>query len=290
MRNNWGNCLVIRHGEGLHSLLAHLARGSVRVRVGQPVRRGEEVALCGSSGRSPVPHLHAHFQAGPAVGAPTIPGEFHDIARGDSAMPSPIGVHVPAIGERVFNPGINPLVRDALSLAAGSIMVFDIARDGAPAGTERLRSEVGPWGERLLRSLDRGAVLALDDSAPTFALLELDGGHDSLLRPISLALSRVPYCIDAGSKWTDRLPARSWRHPAWNWFADLGAPFVCPGWRAIAFEAARTGGILRISGRDDGARDRGYRSQATLDPARGLTGVRVTAGGHTIEGVLRDAR
>lgn len=54
----YGNYLVIDHGEGEFSLLAHLQRGSVSVKKGQRVRAGQQLARCGNSGMSTEPHLH----------------------------------------------------------------------------------------------------------------------------------------------------------------------------------------------------------------------------------------
>jgi murein DD-endopeptidase MepM/ murein hydrolase activator NlpD len=39
-------------------LLAHLRRGTVRVRPGQSVRSGDQLGECGNSGNSTQPHVH----------------------------------------------------------------------------------------------------------------------------------------------------------------------------------------------------------------------------------------
>jgi hypothetical protein len=83
-----GNHVVIATGDGPFILLAHLRRDSVRVAVGDHVRRGAVVGACGNSGNSTQPHLHVQatdstswdtarglpiaFEAG---GAPVLPGE-----------------------------------------------------------------------------------------------------------------------------------------------------------------------------------------------------------------------
>ncbi len=72
IRENWGNVIVIKHTDYLYSLLAHLKHGSIKVKEGDYVRRGQIIAQVGNSGRSPYPHLHFQFQAQPYVGAPTI--------------------------------------------------------------------------------------------------------------------------------------------------------------------------------------------------------------------------
>jgi murein DD-endopeptidase MepM/ murein hydrolase activator NlpD len=51
------NTIIIRHRDGEFSEYVHLQRGSVRVRVGERVGRGQIIARCGNSG-SQTPHLH----------------------------------------------------------------------------------------------------------------------------------------------------------------------------------------------------------------------------------------
>jgi len=51
-------------------LLAHLQKGSVRVRAGQTVVEGERVGAVGNSGNSTEPHLHVHVQDAAPAHAP----------------------------------------------------------------------------------------------------------------------------------------------------------------------------------------------------------------------------
>ncbi len=70
--HNWGNTIIIKHAEGLFSKLSHLKAGSFQVKLGDFVRIGEVLARCGSSGRSPEPHLHFQLQSTAYVDAPTL--------------------------------------------------------------------------------------------------------------------------------------------------------------------------------------------------------------------------
>jgi hypothetical protein len=53
-----GNLVVIDHGNGEYSFLAHLQEGSVTVKVGDEVSTGDLLGLCGNSGNSSEAHLH----------------------------------------------------------------------------------------------------------------------------------------------------------------------------------------------------------------------------------------
>lgn len=60
-----GNFVLIRHAGGENSLYAHLRKSSARVRVGQSVVAGEQIAEIGGSGNSTEPHLHFQVIDGP---------------------------------------------------------------------------------------------------------------------------------------------------------------------------------------------------------------------------------
>ena len=51
-----GNCIVIDHGQGLLTLYLHLSE--FRVKEGDQVTRGQNIALSGGTGRATGPHLH----------------------------------------------------------------------------------------------------------------------------------------------------------------------------------------------------------------------------------------
>ncbi|HEY8481945.1 MAG TPA: M23 family metallopeptidase [Spirillospora sp.] len=71
-----GNCVVLDIGDGVYAVLAHLRRGSVRVRKGDRVRAGDVLGEVGNSGNSSEPHLHFHLmdrrRPGTAAGIPFV--------------------------------------------------------------------------------------------------------------------------------------------------------------------------------------------------------------------------
>ena len=70
-----GNYVVLLLKDGRYVFYEHLKPGSIRVRVGQTVMRGDVVGSLGFTGESTGPHLHFHV----ARGRDTIPVSFVDI-------------------------------------------------------------------------------------------------------------------------------------------------------------------------------------------------------------------
>jgi murein DD-endopeptidase MepM/ murein hydrolase activator NlpD len=68
---DYGVTLVIDHGNNTRSLYGHLSR--LAVAAGQPVKRGDLVALTGNTGRSSGPHLHYEIQV---KGQPVNPHSY----------------------------------------------------------------------------------------------------------------------------------------------------------------------------------------------------------------------
>jgi biotin carboxyl carrier protein len=74
----FGNYVLIDHGRGELSMLAHLKTNSVAVRVGQRVEAGQTVAAVGMSGDAALVHLHYQMQSatGFSDGVPSRFGNF----------------------------------------------------------------------------------------------------------------------------------------------------------------------------------------------------------------------
>lgn len=87
----FGNHVVLDHGNGEYSLLAHLQRGSVAVKAGTRVTAGQLLGRTGNSGISTEPHLHYQLMDAPQwVKAHGLPAAFSDytadgkpVARGE---------------------------------------------------------------------------------------------------------------------------------------------------------------------------------------------------------------
>jgi murein DD-endopeptidase MepM/ murein hydrolase activator NlpD len=56
--SSYGNCIIIDHGGGLWTVYGHIMTDGILVKKGQTVKRGDKIALVGSTGQSTGPHLH----------------------------------------------------------------------------------------------------------------------------------------------------------------------------------------------------------------------------------------
>ncbi|MGD9529798.1 M23 family metallopeptidase [Pseudonocardia sp.] len=62
-----GNFVVLDIGDGFYVNYAHLQPGSVRVKRGDTVRKGDVLGLVGNTGNSVAPHLHLHVMDAPSA-------------------------------------------------------------------------------------------------------------------------------------------------------------------------------------------------------------------------------
>lgn len=74
-----GHCVVIDHLNGEYSFLVHLKKGSVTVKEGDAVKKGEAIGQVGNSGSSMYPHLHYQLGDKPDyINSSGLPIYFHN--------------------------------------------------------------------------------------------------------------------------------------------------------------------------------------------------------------------
>ncbi|MBK6465235.1 MAG: urea transporter [Myxococcales bacterium] len=285
LARNWGNVVVLYHAPGVYSLVAHLAKSSVKVAVGQRVLRGEVLGLCGSSGRSPRPHLHFQLQGTPELGAPTLPCTFTEaVLEGDDAGPELHRAHVPTVNEQLRNVEADAERAACFALEPG--VVLEVT--SGPGAVEHLHSEVDLLGNLVLRSRELGARLYLARSGEVFTSLEVTGDTRSSLHLLRAALARVPFDADPKLVWFDYLAARWSARGVLGAIArfawDFVAPFAPSPGVEMAYRARREGGSVVVVGASRATR-RGapiVRTRAELSPADGLLSLEVETRGRTL--------
>jgi len=67
-----GNMVVLQHGNGELSMLAHFKQNSIAVEVGDTVKEGQLLGLCGNSGNSSEAHIHFQVMKQAEVGSELV--------------------------------------------------------------------------------------------------------------------------------------------------------------------------------------------------------------------------
>jgi len=273
LRNNWGNLVLLYHAPGLYSLVCHLARGSVKVSEGQFVRRGEPLGLCGSSGRSPVPHLHFQLQGAPTIGAPTLETELHDVIVERESASEVVATLVAKEGDVIRNlePAEEPI---GLPSTEDASYAFEI--DGR---IETLVTEIDLLGARVIRSRELGAHAYYEEDVDLFRIFDSLGDRRSVVHLLQAALPTVPLELGPDVRWADHLELRYFLPLPARLLLDFVSPFVQSTALEMEYRVTRSSGTTVIEGKS--ARQRGgtpyVQTKASFD-AHGLSCVEVRSG------------
>lgn len=202
--NNWGNYLMIRTVTGAHVLLAHLKQGSVTVKAGEWVAAGQPVAACGSSGRSPVPHLHMQVQADGVLGSATIPFHLtHIIERTNTEGKEFRLCATPDKGVGVTAAPADEQLASAVRIPLGGTATYQMTSSRIlESGQHQLTTQLTLLGQHRLTT-QTGASAACEETACVMGFYDRDGAPSRALDMWLLALGLTPLSPSA-DRWRDR--------------------------------------------------------------------------------------
>ncbi len=127
--HNWGNSVVIKHNDYLYTQLSHLKTGSFKVKKGDYIKRGDTIAQCGNSGRSPYPHLHFQVQATPFIGSTTLDYHIDHFVINKKNNYELLSYSKPAKDENVSNITVEPILKKALNFIPGQEIEFRFSKN-----------------------------------------------------------------------------------------------------------------------------------------------------------------
>ena len=160
-----GNGVVLDHGDGWETQYCHLAKGSVRVKVGDLVKAGTPIGRVGLSGETEFPHLHITVRHAGQVVDPFAPSPQPSCGAQPS-MWSPAAARALAYKAGVIlNAGFTgaPVSND--SIEAGGIAAPSAASPALVAYMRVAEPQQGDELEITLRGPD-GATIAAQRLAP----------------------------------------------------------------------------------------------------------------------------
>lgn len=218
---NWGNTIVIKHAEGLYSKLSHLKKGSFKVAKGAYVKKGDIVAACGNSGRSPEPHLHFQVQTTPYFDSKTISYPFAYFLQHDGGNTALKTYTVPQESDTISNIVPNIQLQQAFEFPPGFIL--KVTAQGYKE--EEWEVMVSAYNETYFYCRQQQAYAYFINNGTMFYFTNYFGNHRSLLYHFYKAAYKVVLSTDKKITITDTYPQNIFgRHPL-KWIQDLLAPF-----------------------------------------------------------------
>ena len=133
LEHNWGNTIILRHADQLYTKMSHLKKGSIKVAAGDSVKKGQIVAHCGNSGRSPYPHLHFQIQGTPYIGSKTLDYPISHFINHEKGSFSLKSYEVPVKDALVSNISKNHSLEKAFHLIPGQKFSYLVK---PPSGAE----------------------------------------------------------------------------------------------------------------------------------------------------------
>jgi urea transporter len=246
LMQNWGNLVVIQHGPFLFSMVCHLAEGSLKVKEGGFVKKGDILGYCGNSGRSTVPHLHFQLQNTARGGAPTIYSEFHEIIL-EGETPFLHSTYVPKQGDAVRNVRRQEEIAEYFSLLIGQKISFTCHFE-SKEWEEVLEPTIDLYGNLKLVSLTKKATLYFENKNSVFVVYDYQGDKHSALFVLYTSVPRAPYESAENLTYSDTLPTNHFLHWGRRILSDLMAPFFTPKGMTLCYRCERRKSDLTISG------------------------------------------
>lgn len=185
---NWGNAIVIRHADYLYSKMSHFKPGSFKVKAGDSVRKGEVIGFCGSSGRSPEPHLHFQFQSTPYIGSQTLSYPFSFYISRQQHGYKFHSYEIPATGDKISNLQTTRLLTGFFGFIPGQRFKVTDTR----GNNEVWEIQVSPYNQTCIWCENTKSVVWYVNNGSVFYCSSFEGDRHSLLYTFFLAIYKVP--------------------------------------------------------------------------------------------------
>lgn len=226
-RQNWGNTVVIRHADHLFTQMSHLKSGSIKVKKGDSVKKGDILGHCGNSGRSPYPHLHFQVQSTPHIGSRTLHYPLAHYLLKDQEGVRLQAHSVPQRDQRVMAIRNHPLLEKAFHFIPGKEMKFRVNGSGKEwlEGEHTWEAGTDEYNNGYLECRRTGARAWFYNNGEIHWFVNYTGSRGSLLWYFYLGCYQVLTGYTRNLEITDRIPPNlvfPWYHMAWH---DVVAPF-----------------------------------------------------------------
>lgn len=254
LEHNWGNTIIIRHQDKLFSKLSHLKRGSIKVDVGALVKKGQVLAHCGNSGRSPFPHLHFQVQETPYIGSKTLYCPISHYIRHIKGSYELVSYDVPRYGEKVSNVSKNQSLEKAFHFIPGQVFRYHVHTNAGQEDEITWEVQVDALNNTSFHCQKTQSRAFFYNDGDIHYFTHFEGDKNSLLFYFYLAAYKVMTGYYKGLVLTDNYPVNTFNNKISGWFQDFIAPF---------YIFTQSGFSLQYLSMDDELMQTGIRMQST---------------------------
>ncbi len=219
---NWGNTIVIRHSEWLYSKLSHLKKGSIKTAQGTFVKKGQVLAACGNSGRSPYPHLHFQIQSTPHIGSPTL---LYPIDQYLTEAETPVLklYDFPETDQLVSNLPAEPALNHAFGFKPGQTIRVSEVENKLTEETWKVMTDM--YKNLFIEDESSGARAYFVTDGRLFFFSHFEGRQQGMLYLFYLAAFKIPLTYVRNLSIQDTYPPSSFAASPLLILQDFVAPF-----------------------------------------------------------------
>lgn len=225
LAQNWGNTLVIKHNEFLFSQISHLKKNSLKVNIGDYVKRGDIIASCGSSGRSPEPHLHFQMQQFPAVGAKTLSYPIAYYIHNENSNYYLKTFDIPKEGQIISNVEPNQLLVNAFNFHHGMKLNFLVNENNNTLDNVNWEVFTDSYNSSYIYCHNTNSYAYYINDGTLFYFTDFEGNKNSLLFYFYLAAYKVLLGYYQKLQISDRVPLNYFSNKSLLLIQDFFSPF-----------------------------------------------------------------
>ncbi len=226
LEHNWGNTIILRHSDQLYSKLSHLKMGSFKVATGDAVKKGQVVASCGNSGRSPVPHVHFQIQMTPYIGSRTLDYPIHHYILHKKGIFELKSYDVPENNAMVSNITKNSSLEKAFHFIPGQKFKLIITQPGEKETRLDWEVQIDALNNMFIFCEKSKSRAYFRNDGDIHYFTHFEGNKSSLLFKFFLGAYKIMMGYYSNLLVKDQFPVNTFN----NWIIKLVQDFVAPFW------------------------------------------------------------
>ena len=223
MVQNWGNTIIIKHSDYLYSQISHLKQNSFKVEIGSFLKKGEQIASLGNSGRSPQPHLHFQLQSTPHVGSKTLEYPLSYYITHKDGQDEFLAFKYPKEEERISDIKINKTINKAFKLIPG--MIFKVSSNTNNFKESEWEVHTDAYNLTYITCSDTDSYAYFVNDGTVLYFTTFEGDKNSLLYYFYLSAFKIFLGDYKSLKIEDSLPIHAVFNGSIKYIQDFIAPY-----------------------------------------------------------------